>query len=137
MTQPVWVLLHQLQKGSCVLRLAAPIRFPTPARVRLKHRLALPMHSLTFPTDSFPSYHIPGLLSGLPGRSIGDRRLNESTANDPELEDHMIGSKNVLPGNGVVRHGTVADAPIVGVILLVALVHYPMLWGCSASVPNK
>ena len=45
-----------------VLQHSSPrIRFP-PARVRLKHRLALPMHSLTLPTDMLPSYHIPDLL---------------------------------------------------------------------------
>ncbi len=54
--------LHQLQKGSPVLQPGRPrVRFP-PAHVRLRHRLALPMHSLTLPTDMLPSYHIPDLL---------------------------------------------------------------------------
>lgn len=68
--------------------------------------------------------HTRPSVSGLPGRSVGDRRLNESAANDPELErsyDRQQKRAAREQRDSVVRHRTVT-VMIVGVILIVALV---------------
>lgn len=68
--------------------------------------------------------HTRPSVSGLPGRSVGDRRLNESAANDPELErsyDRQQKRAGREQRDSVVRHRTVT-VMIVGVILIVALV---------------
>ena len=68
--------------------------------------------------------HTRSSVPGLPGRSVGDRRLNESAANDPELErsyDRQQKRAAREQRDSVVRHRTVT-VMIVGVILIVALV---------------
>ncbi|MFC2496720.1 MAG: virulence factor MviN, partial [Scardovia wiggsiae] len=61
--------------------------------------------------------HTRPSVSGLPGRSVGDRRLNESAANDPELEgsyDRQQKRAAREQRDSVVRHRTVT-VMIVGV----------------------
>ena len=70
-----------------------------------------------------PSHTRPS-VSGLPGRSVGTGSLNESAANDPELErsyDRQQKRAAREQRDSVVRHRTVT-VMIVGVILIVALV---------------
>ena len=85
--------------------------------------------------------HTRPSVSGLPGRSVGDRRLNESAANDPELErsyDRQQKRAAREQRDSVVRHRTVT-VMIVGVILIVALVaaSYTMgLFRFRSSISN-